>query len=383
MAADPLTNPATPFAIAIPRLATIATNTVSVLSPSSCAMPPALPRQAERYPPPVARAEVLVASNRGPVAFRFGDDGRMRMTRGGGGLVSGVSAAASDGVAVWVCAALSDADRIAAGAAPGGRLDRAGHDTGGAAVRMLPIDETTFRRAYNAVANSTLWYVNHTLFDTPRHPSFDARWARYWHAYVDYNRAFAEALAEEAAPGARVLVQDYHLFLVPAQLRALRPDLRIAHFTHTPWRSRRTSPCCPMRSAPRSSKECSAPTAWVSIRLVGWRPSSAAASGCSVRRPGATPCTTPAGRRSSAFTRWASTARSLRRARARQTWPHGGTRSDGEWVTARSCCGSTAPSCPRTSSAVWRRTVSCCAPSPSPAATSSISCSRPRPATTC
>ena len=140
---------------------------------------------------------MLVASNRGPVAFRFGDDGRMRMTRGGGGLVSGVSAAASDGVAVWVCAALSDADRIAAGAAPGGRLDLAGHDTGGAAVRMLPIDETTFRRAYNAVANSTLWYVNHTLFDTPRQPSFDNRWSRYWNAYVDYNAAFADALAEE------------------------------------------------------------------------------------------------------------------------------------------------------------------------------------------
>ncbi|HET6817804.1 MAG TPA: trehalose-6-phosphate synthase [Mycobacteriales bacterium] len=183
----------------------------------------------------MAGAEVLVASNRGPVAFRFGDDGRMRMTRGGGGLVSGVSAAASDGLAVWVCAALSDADRIAAGAAPGGRLDLAGHDTGGAAVRMLPIDETTFRRAYNAVANSTLWYVNHTLFDTPRHPSFDGRWSRYWQAYVDYNAAFADALAEEAEPGARVLVQDYHLFLVPAQLRERRPDLRIGHFTHTPW----------------------------------------------------------------------------------------------------------------------------------------------------
>jgi trehalose 6-phosphate synthase len=100
---------------------------------------------------------------------------------------------------------------------------------------MLPIDERTFRRAYNAVANSTLWYVNHTLFDTPRTPMFDARWARYWKAYVDYNDAFAEALAAEAAPGAKVLVQDYHLLLAPALLRARRPDLRIGHFTHTPW----------------------------------------------------------------------------------------------------------------------------------------------------
>ena len=188
------------------------------------------------YAPSVrSGAEVLVASNRGPVAFRLGEDGRLHLARGAGGLVSGVSAVATHASAVWVCAALSEADRMAATAAPSGRLDEAGHDMGGAAVRMLPIEERTFRRAYNAVANSTLWYVNHTLFDTPRQPSFDARWARYWNAYVDYNTAFADALAEEAAPGARVLVQDYHLFLVPAQLRARRPDLRIGHFTHTPW----------------------------------------------------------------------------------------------------------------------------------------------------
>jgi trehalose 6-phosphate synthase len=30
-------------------------------------------------------------------------------------------------------------------------------------------------------------------------------------------------------------VQDYHLTLTPRLLRELRPDLRIGHFTHTPW----------------------------------------------------------------------------------------------------------------------------------------------------
>ncbi|MEO8888192.1 MAG: trehalose-6-phosphate synthase, partial [Jatrophihabitantaceae bacterium] len=33
----------------------------------------------------------------------------------------------------------------------------------------------------------------------------------------------------------QVVVQDYHLFLVPQLLRERRPDLRIGHFTHTPW----------------------------------------------------------------------------------------------------------------------------------------------------
>jgi trehalose 6-phosphate synthase len=100
---------------------------------------------------------------------------------------------------------------------------------------MLHIDATTFHRAYNTVANSVLWFVNHELYDTPNKPWFDARFRRDWAAYSDYGSAFADALAEEAADGASVLVQDYHLTLTPRLLRDRRSDLRIAHFTHTPW----------------------------------------------------------------------------------------------------------------------------------------------------
>ncbi len=179
-------------------------------------------------------APLLVASNRGPLQFTERDDGALEASRGGGGLVSGLSGLGSDDV-VWVCAALNDGDRAAARRAPGGRLDRDGHDTGGTAVRMLDIDPATFHRAYNAVANSTLWYVHHLLYAMPTMPAFDAGFRREWASYEIYNRTFAEALAEDAAEGAKVLVQDYHLTLLPRLLRDLRPDLRIAHFSHTPW----------------------------------------------------------------------------------------------------------------------------------------------------
>ncbi|MFJ9949087.1 trehalose-6-phosphate synthase [Kitasatospora sp. NPDC091207] len=179
-------------------------------------------------------AAVLVASNRGPVSFSTGDDGTLTLRRGGGGLVSGLSAI-DDPHAVWVCAALGEADRRAAREAPDGRLDRAGHEVGGQAVRMLDIDPDTFARAYNGVANSTLWFVHHLLYATPTAPSFGAEFRAEWQAYTAYNTAFAEALAAEAAPGAAVLIQDYHLSLAPALLRAARPDLRIGHFSHTPW----------------------------------------------------------------------------------------------------------------------------------------------------
>ncbi|MFF7136735.1 trehalose-6-phosphate synthase [Streptomyces sp. NPDC008196] len=169
-------------------------------------------------------ARVLVASNRGPVSYDVGDDGSLRARRGGGGLVSGLSAIGPESDALWVCSALSDGDREAV---------RQGVGEDG--VRMLAIPADVHADAYNGIANSVLWFVHHLLYQTPLEPTFDAEFRRQWASYETYNRAFAEALAEEAAEGAAVLVQDYHLCLVPGMLRELRPDLRIAHFSHTPW----------------------------------------------------------------------------------------------------------------------------------------------------
>ncbi|MQY38107.1 Trehalose-6-phosphate synthase [Streptomyces sp. RB17] len=179
-------------------------------------------------------AEVLVASNRGPVSYELREDGSLHARRGGGGLVSGLSAIGPNAGAVWVCAALSDADREAVRRSHGGRRLSV-EATGGQLVRMLDIDATVHTDAYNGIANSVLWFVHHMLYQTPLEPVFDAEFRRQWASYEAYNRAFAEALAEEAAEGAAVLVQDYHLCLVPGMLRELRPDLRIGHFSHTPW----------------------------------------------------------------------------------------------------------------------------------------------------
>ena len=165
---------------------------------------------------------MLIASNRGPLSFVEGDEG-LEPRRGAGGLISALSVdSVSD--ALWVCAALTDADRRAARE---GLLPRG--------VLMLDIDPVVFDRAYNRVANGTLWFVAHLLHDLARSPGFDARWRREWASYTAYDGAFATALAERARPGEAVLVQDYHLSLTPRQLRRQRPDLRIGHFSHTPW----------------------------------------------------------------------------------------------------------------------------------------------------
>ena len=195
----------------------------------------------------ITPGRVLVASNRGPVSFSRTEDGRLTARRGGGGMVSGLSSVAGQAEVLWVCAALSDADRAAAGAAPDGYLEDGGDGTG-SAVRMLDIPAATFDRAYNAVANSTLWFIHHMLYDTPNQPHFGLAFRREWESFRAYNAAFAAALADGAdgagPPGpdgsgprcpVRAMVQDYHLTLVPRMLADQRPDVAIGYFCHTPW----------------------------------------------------------------------------------------------------------------------------------------------------
>src|SRR5271166_2138132 len=188
---------------------------------------------------------LLVASNRGPLSFTMASDGSLSARRGGGGLVSGLmpglSSLAGQAEVLWICAALSDADRTAARQDPDGRrfgIEAGGLSGGRTAVRALDIPAATFHGAYNAVANATLWFVHHLLFDTPFQPGFGPEFRRDWQSYVAYNQAFAGALvpaATSAPVTARVLVQDYHLALVPRMLRDTVPGIRIGHFSHTPW----------------------------------------------------------------------------------------------------------------------------------------------------
>src|SRR5579859_1639348 len=94
---------------------------------------------------------LIVASNRGPVSYSHADDGSLTAKRGGGGVVSGLTSAlgavAADGGALWLCAALSEADREAAR-----RTERGPGGPGEVPVRMLDIPADVFDAAYNRVA---------------------------------------------------------------------------------------------------------------------------------------------------------------------------------------------------------------------------------------
>lgn len=98
-------------------------------------------------------------------------------------------------------------------------------------IHIVPValDRDDVDEHYAGFSNATLWPLYHHAV---RDPVFDVRW---WDRHVLVNRRFAEAAAKTAKPESLVWVHDYHLQLVPSELRALRPDVRIGFFLHIPF----------------------------------------------------------------------------------------------------------------------------------------------------
>jgi trehalose 6-phosphate synthase len=99
----------------------------------------------------------------------------------------------------------------------------------GLALVPVPLSSSEVEEYYEGFSNATLWPLYH---DAIAPPQFRREW---WDTYVIVNQRFADRVAEIAAQGAVVWVQDYHLQLVPLMLRRQRPDVRIGFFLHIPF----------------------------------------------------------------------------------------------------------------------------------------------------
>lgn len=196
-------------------------------------------------------AQVLVASNRGPISYTLKDDGSLDAKRGGGGLVSGLSAIGSEADALWVCAALGDGDREAV---------RRGEGADG--VLMLDIDEAVHADAYNGIANSVLWFVHHMLYQTPLEPAFDAEFRRRWGRTRATTGPSPRRWPSTRARAPRCWCRTTTCAWCPACSAQCAPTC--ASVTSPTPRGRRwtTSGCCPTTSPNSCCGACSAPTAW-------------------------------------------------------------------------------------------------------------------------
>ena len=95
---------------------------------------------------------------------------------------------------------------------------------------------------YYGFANEGLWPLCHIAHVRPTFRSSD------WVQYERVNRKFADAVVSEARTSDPiVLVQDYHLALVPRMVRDRLPGATIITFWHIPWPNPEAFAICPWR----------------------------------------------------------------------------------------------------------------------------------------
>lgn len=91
----------------------------------------------------------------------------------------------------------------------------------------VPLSKDDVEIFYKRFSKEAFWPTLHTFWE--RATFHDD----HWQVFLKVNKQFAERAAEEAAENAVVWIHDYNLWMVPAYLREIRPDLTIAFFHHT------------------------------------------------------------------------------------------------------------------------------------------------------
>ena len=91
----------------------------------------------------------------------------------------------------------------------------------------VPLSQDDVEIFYKRFSKEAFWPTLHTFWERATFRD------DHWQVFLKVNKMFAERTAEEAAENAVVWIHDYNLWMVPAYLRELRPDLTISFFHHT------------------------------------------------------------------------------------------------------------------------------------------------------
>jgi trehalose 6-phosphate synthase len=181
---------------------------------------------------------LIVVSNREPYMDLW-EHGKVRTIVPASGLVTSLDPVLRACGGVWVAHGAGNADRDTA--------DKKGH------VVVPPGDARyTLRRIwltaeeeegyYYGFSNEGLWPLCHVTHERPFFQTTD------WEQYKRVNHKFARAVLEEigSAP-AFVLIQDFHLSIVPRLLKDERPDIAVGIFWHIPWPHPEAFQICPWK----------------------------------------------------------------------------------------------------------------------------------------
>ncbi|WP_457601075.1 alpha,alpha-trehalose-phosphate synthase (UDP-forming) [Hydrogenivirga sp.] len=159
--------------------------------------------------------KLIVVSNREP--YRI-EPARTKLEKTVGGLVSALEPILRKHGGVWVCWGRK-----------GQKTPLETKITEDFFMKQVPLTSADVSEYYYGFSNETLWPLCHMFLNRTHFSS------KYWLGYRRVNRKFAKVVAEAYVPGSKVLVNDYHLALVPKMLKEQGIKDTIYMFWHIPF----------------------------------------------------------------------------------------------------------------------------------------------------
>jgi alpha,alpha-trehalose-phosphate synthase [UDP-forming] len=179
---------------------------------------------------------LIVVSNREPYVHTL-SGGAVTCHRPVSGLTEALDPVMRASGGTWVAQGTGDADRQVVDerdcvAVPPDRPEYT--------LRRVWLTDEEVKGFYLGFANGALWPLCHITFTPPVFREED------WITYQKVNGIFADAVMKEVGgKKAVVLVQDYHLALLPRYLKQRNPDLTVGQFWHIPWPPYEVFRTCP------------------------------------------------------------------------------------------------------------------------------------------
>ncbi|MDP5241188.1 trehalose-6-phosphate synthase [Uliginosibacterium sp. 31-16] len=180
--------------------------------------------------------QVIVVSNREPCIHDW-VDGNIVAHSPASGLVTAIEPVMRACSGTWIAHGSGSADAVTADGY--GRLALP-PDSPEYTLRRLWLSKEEEAGYYDGFSNSGLWPLCHLAHTQPVFRETD------WQLYRSVNQRFADAvIAETRIDDPVILVQDYHLALVPAMVRKHLPRATVISFWHIPWPAPETFEICP------------------------------------------------------------------------------------------------------------------------------------------
>ena len=182
--------------------------------------------------------EVIVVSNRQPYSHEHRGD-EIVVAQPASGLVTALEPVLRAASGTWIAHGSGSADPQVSDA---DGCVSVPPDQPAYTLRRIWLTPEQVRGYYEGFANEGLWPLCHIAHVRPVFRAED------WRHFVDVSQRFADAVVKSARRAdPLVLVQDYHMPLVPRLIRDRLPQATVVTFWHIPWPMSETFGICPWR----------------------------------------------------------------------------------------------------------------------------------------